>query len=105
MGQRLFFIEAADISYFQADNKIVHLVDKEGNRYVVDNTLEGLEYVLDPREFFRLNRRFIVRINAIQQVRLYYNNRLKLAVKGCSQPEDMVISRDRVAAFKLWAEA
>jgi len=104
VGQRLFFIEAADIAYFQADNKIVHLVDKEGNRYVVDYRMEGLECILDPREFFRLNRRFIVRINAIQQVRPYYNNRLKLAVKGCSQPEDMVISRDRVAAFKLWAE-
>jgi len=104
VGQRLFFIEAADIAYFQADNKIVHLVDKEGNRYVVDHKMEDLEYILDPREFFRLNRRFIVRINAIQQVRPYYNNRLKLALKGCSQPDDMVISRDRVAAFKLWAE-
>jgi len=104
VGQRLFFIDAADIAYFQADNKIVHLVDKDGNRYVVDHKMEGLEYILDPREFFRLNRRFIVRINAIQQVKPYYNNRLKLAVKGCSQPEEMVISRDRVAAFKLWAE-
>ena len=104
VGQRLFFIEAADIAYFQADNKIVHLVDKEGNRYVVDHKMEDLEYILDPREFFRLNRRFIVRINAIKQVRPYYNNRLKQALKGCSPPDDMVISRDRVAAFKLWAE-
>lgn len=66
--------------------------------------MEGLECILDTREFFRLNRSFIVRINAIQQVKPYYNNRLKLAVKGCNQPDDMVISRDRVAAFKLWAE-
>lgn len=106
VGQRLFFIESADIVYFQADNKIVHLVDKEGNRYVVDYTLEKLELLLDPREFFRLNRRFIVRINAIQQVKPYYNNRLKISLKGCSVPEaDMVISRDRVAEFRAWAES
>lgn len=105
VGQRLFFIDTNDIAFFQADNKIVYLVDKEGNRYVVEHTMEKLEEQLDPQQFFRLNRRFIVRINAIEQVRPYYNNRLKLAVKGCNQPEDMVISRDRVAAFKQWADA
>lgn len=105
VGQRLFFIDTGDIAFFQADNKIVYLIDKEGNRYVVEHTMEKLEEQLDPQQFFRLNRRFIVRINAIEQVRPYYNNRLKLAVKGCNQPDDMVISRDRVAAFKQWAEA
>lgn len=104
VGQRLFFIDTGDIAFFQADNKIVYLIDKEGNRYVVEHTMEKLEEQLDPQQFFRLNRRFIVRINAIEQVRPYYNNRLKLAVKGCNQPDDMVISRDRVAAFKQWAE-
>jgi DNA-binding LytR/AlgR family response regulator len=105
VGQRLFFIDTCDIAFFQADNKIVYLVDKDGNRYVQECTMEKLEKELDPQQFFRLNRRFIVRINAIEQVRPYYNNRLRLAVKGCNQPDDMVISRDRVAAFKQWAEA
>jgi DNA-binding LytR/AlgR family response regulator len=105
VGQRLFFIESTDVSFFQADNKIVHLVDKDGNRYVVEHTLEKLEQLLDPREFFRLNRRFIVRISAIQQVKPYYNNRLKLSLKGTAQSDDMVISRERVADFKNWAEA
>lgn len=104
VGQRLFFIDAEQVSFFQADNKIVYLIDKEGNRYVVDHTMERLEEQLDPQSFFRLNRRFIVNSNAIQQVKPHYNNRLKLSVKGCNQQEDMVISRDRVAEFKLWAE-
>jgi two-component system response regulator LytT len=105
VGQRLFFIDSNNIAFFQADNKIVHLVDTEGNRYLVDHTLERLEEQLDPQYFFRLNRRFIININAIQQVKPYYNSRLKLSVKGVPQAEEMVISRDRVAEFKLWAEA
>lgn len=104
VGQRLFFIDTGDIAFFQADNKIVYLADKEGNRYVVDHTMERLEEQLDPRQFFRLNRKFIVNSNAIQQVKPYFNNRLKLTVKGASQPDEMVISRERVADFKLWAE-
>ncbi|MBK9939849.1 MAG: LytTR family transcriptional regulator [Chitinophagaceae bacterium] len=93
------------ISLFQADNKIVHLVDKEGNRYVVDYTMEQLEDLVHPQHFFRLNRSFIVHIDAIQQVKPYYNSRLKLSVKGNIQQEEMIISRERVANFRAWAEA
>ncbi|MBL7749544.1 MAG: response regulator transcription factor [Chitinophagaceae bacterium] len=105
VGQRLFFIDTDNIAFFQADNKIVYLVDREGNRYVVEHTMEKLEEQLDPEYYFRLNRRFIVHIEAIQQVKPYFNSRLKLAVKGAGQTEDMVISRERVAEFKMWAEA
>ena len=106
VGQRLFFIESTDIAYFQADNKIVYLIDKEGNQFIVDYTLERLEQLLDPAEFFRLNRRFIVRMSMISQVKPYYNNRLKVSLKGMGIEESgMVISRDRVAEFRAWAES
>lgn len=105
VGQRLFFIDAQDIAFFRADNKIVHVVDKEGNRYIVDHTMEKLESQLNPENFFRLSRKFIVNIDAIQQVKPYYNSRLKLSLKGTAATEDMVISRDRVASFRMWAEA
>jgi DNA-binding LytR/AlgR family response regulator len=105
IGQRLFFIDTNDVAFFQADNKIVYLADKEGNRYIVDHTVERLEEQLDPQHFFRLNRKFIVSSSAIQQVKPYFNNRLKLSVKGSTQQDEMVISRERVADFKVWAEA
>jgi DNA-binding LytR/AlgR family response regulator len=105
VGQRLFFINTEDICFFQANNKIVYLIDKEGNRYVVEHTMENLENQLDPQQFFRLNRSFIVSIDAIQQVKPYYNSRLKLSVKCMTNQEDMVVSRDRVAEFKQWADA
>lgn len=105
IGQRLFFIDTNAVSYFQADNKIVYLIDKTGTRYIVDHTMERLEEQLDPRYFFRLNRKFIVSIQAIQQVKPYFNSRLKLSVQGAGQQEEMVISRDRVAEFRQWAES
>jgi DNA-binding LytR/AlgR family response regulator len=105
VGQRLFFIPTEEIAYFQADNKIVYLTDTANNRYVVEHTMEQLEKLLDPTQFFRLNRSFMVHINAIQQVKPWYNSRLKLQVKGSAQHDEMVVSRDRVADFKQWAEA
>ncbi|MBI1344379.1 MAG: response regulator [Terrimonas sp.] len=105
-GTKLFFIDAEDIAFFQADNKIVYLVDNKGNRYIINYTLDRLESLLDPKEFFRLNRKFIVRMSAIEHIRPYYNSRLKIAVKGSNEKsEDLVISRERVSEFKVWAES
>ena len=105
VGQRLFFIETQNIAFFQADNKIVYMVDKESNRYITDTTIEKLEALLDPKCFFRLNRRYIINIEAIQQIKPYYNSRLKLSVLGAAQEDEMIISRDKVSGFKKWALA
>ena len=105
VGQRLFFIQAAEVSYFYADNKIVCLVDREGNRFVINMTLEKLELLLDPRYFFRINRKVIVHADAIEQIKPGAGNRLKLLLRGIQSHEDITISREKVADFKVWADS
>ena len=105
VGQRSFFLQADEVAYFFADNKIVYLVDKEGNRFIINFTLEKLEPLLDPVDFFRINRKMIVHSKAIEQVKPYFINRLKLTLKGIMADEEIIISRERVADFKEWADA
>ncbi|HMZ99948.1 MAG TPA: LytTR family DNA-binding domain-containing protein [Ferruginibacter sp.] len=105
VGQRLFFIPADEVAYFSADNKIVYLIDREGNRFVINTTMEKLESELNPRDFFRLNRKIIIHAGVIDQVKPYPNNRLKLQLRGVSAAEEMIISRERVNDFKQWADA
>ncbi|MHA4842889.1 LytR/AlgR family response regulator transcription factor [Flavitalea antarctica] len=104
LGQKLIFVDTACVHLFEADNKIVYLQDHEGNRYTIDQTLEKLEETLDPHKFFRVNRRYLVNIDAIQHIRPYFNNRLKLCVKGNLPKDDLIVSRDRVSQFRSWAE-
>lgn len=104
VGQRSFFLQADEVAYFFADNKIVYLVDKEGNRFIINFTLEKLEPLLDPHDFFRINRKMIIHSKAIEQVKPYFNNRLKLLLKGVKADEDIIISRERVGDFKEWAD-
>jgi DNA-binding LytR/AlgR family response regulator len=104
-GQKMFFVESNEVNYFQADDKIVFLIDKEGNRLVVDYTLEKLQDLLNPREFFRLNRRVIARYTSIAQIKPYVNSRLKLLLRNGSKTEEVILSRERVHDFKVWAEA
>jgi DNA-binding LytR/AlgR family response regulator len=104
VGQRSFFIQANEVAFFCADNKIVYLIDLDGNRFVINFTLEKIEPLLNPQDFFRINRRIIVHVKAITQIKPYFNSRLKLTLKGSKADEEIIISRERVTQFKQWAE-
>lgn len=103
-GQKFFFVYIRDIALFIADNKIVQVVSIDNIRYLVDYTLEELEAVLDPALFFRVNRSMIVHAAAIEQVKPFINQRLRLFLKQPVKVDDILISRERVTAFKKWAD-
>ncbi|HEX5025622.1 MAG TPA: LytTR family DNA-binding domain-containing protein [Agriterribacter sp.] len=103
-GTRLFFVEVNNVAYFSADDKTVFLITREGVRFIVEYTLDKLQELLDPKFFFRLNRKIITGIDAIKEIRTYFNNRLIITLQAGTGKEDVVVSRDRVAHFKSWAE-
>jgi two-component system, LytTR family, response regulator LytT len=105
VGQRTYFIQAQDVAYFTADNKIVHLVARDGKRYIKNATMEKLEQILDPKIFFRANRKTIIHIDAIEQIKPYDNNRLIIIVKGIPTADEIIISREKVAEFRIWADS
>lgn len=102
-GDHIQFKLTDDTGYFYAEGKTVYLVLKENNRkYIIDHTLEELEsQLLNPDQFFRINRKFIINIEAIKEVNPYFNSRLKVhLIKGSEN--DLIVSRDRVHEFKQW---
>jgi len=102
-GETILFKNADEVACFYAEDKTVYLLSRQdGRRYIVDHTLEELESsLLDPEHHFRINRKFIVNIQAITQVKSYYNSRLKVQLDAPVE-HDMIVSRDRVASFKEW---
>lgn len=103
IGQKLSFIKSSEIMYFMADDKLVFMVDINGGRSLVDYTLEKLEEIIDPKIFFRINRRTIISIESIAHIKPYINNRLQIFLKNENNKEELVVSRERVQAFRKWA--
>jgi len=104
-GDQLQFKAADEIAYLYAEGKTVYIVSNTNNRkYIIDHTLEELEHkLLNPDEFFRINRKFIININAIENIRNYSNSRLKVFVQP--PPDlDMIVSREKVNEFKSWID-
>ncbi|MBD2770158.1 response regulator transcription factor [Hymenobacter sp. BT664] len=102
-NDRLQFKLAEEIAYFCADGKFVHLVGLDQRRFLVDYTLEQLETLLDPRQFFRLNRKYLVSLAAVKDIRTYTGSRLRVLLLPVPYTE-VIISRERVAEFKAWLD-
>ncbi|HNM07617.1 MAG TPA: LytTR family DNA-binding domain-containing protein [Chitinophagales bacterium] len=100
-GQKLKSLPITDIAYFFADNKLNFVCDTNGRTYILDQTLDKLEQVVDPGTFFRINRQFIVSFGAIQDMLHYSKSRVKLTLHPSTE-HDTIVSAERSAAFKAW---
>lgn len=102
-GQSIQVIPTEEVAYFIAEDGIVLLVNFEGKRYAVNNSLDQLEEQLDTHSFFRANRQLIINIMAVEKAESYFKGRLLLRTKP-ETPGDQVISSSKAAAFRQWLE-
>lgn len=101
VGEHIKIIPTEEVELFYSEHKGTYIHTFEGRSYVLDYTLEILEKELDPQKFFRVSRKFIISLNAIKDIVVYSNSRLKLTLKTYKEDE-VIVSRERVQAFKTW---
>src|SRR5438128_4697863 len=94
-------IETRDIAYFYLEEKVVFLVTKDGLSLPIDYSLDKLTQVLNPRQFFRVSRQFLVSLSAIQTIHTISAGKLKLDLQPKSRQE-VFVSGDRMTEFKEW---
>ncbi len=103
VGQSIDTISTEEIHHFETEESLSFLITNKGSRYAIDYTLDQLEKLLQPKDFFRINRKIILHIKAIEKVSTYFNGRLSINtnfLKG----DTNVVSRERVNDFKAWLD-
>lgn len=103
-GTKLVFVPVQNISWFSSTNSTTFLVTSDNERFVLDQTLDEIEDSLNPRQFFRINRGFILKAHSVQAIETYFNHRLRLTVTP-SADDEVIVSRQRVKAFKQWLDS
>ena len=101
IGQHLKVISIDEIECFFSENKGTYLHTFDNRNYLIECTLELLEQELDPGDFFRISRKFIIPLKAIKEIVLYSNSRLKVILPSFKE-EDVIVSREKVSDFKTW---
>jgi two-component system, LytTR family, response regulator LytT len=102
-NESFFHLPVEEIALFYSMQGITFAVTFEKREYPVNFSLESLKEQLHPDNFFKINRQFIVNIDAIKRVHSYFNGKLKLEIKP-SHAENVIIGKDKVASFKRWMD-
>jgi two-component system, LytTR family, response regulator LytT len=100
-GQRLLPVETSDIAYFYSEEGLTFFVTRDRTKHLIDYTLEEVEQMLDPKQFFRVSRQFVLDVKSVAQIHPYFNGKLKLELKPPTEKE-VTVSRERVNDFKDW---
>ena len=100
-GERLSTVPVDDVALLLADDRIVFLYDGVGHKFILDESLDDLEKLLDPVLFFRLNRKYIVPISSIEKIQHHFNGKLHVSLKKWNDTQ-IFISREKAKAFKTW---
>jgi len=103
VGEHIKSVAVDDVEYFDSREKATFAHTKDNKKYLLDFTLDQLTDMIDPKKFFRINRKYIISVDGFSDIISYSNNRLKIELKH-EKPMDAIVSRERVADFKKWLD-
>ena len=98
---KLIPLPTANIAYIYIEDKLVKTIALDGHTYYMSQTLDDIMAQLNPDDFFRANRQFIVSRKAIKDMTIWFGNKLSLNLL-VEVPEEIIISKAKVAEFKTW---
>lgn len=101
IGTQLKVISVDEIECFYSENKGTYLHTFENRNYLLDTTLEQVEEELNPKDFYRVSKKFLIPMKAIKEIQVYSNSRLKLILPSYKE-EEVIVSREKVSDFKSW---
>lgn len=103
VGEHLKSIPVEDILFFYSLEKGTYLCTSDFKNYLVDYSLDRIAEMVNEHRFFRINRKYILSNQSIADIVVYSNSRLKIKLKKPGE-ESIIVSRDKVSAFKEWLD-
>ncbi len=101
IGQQIKVIDVAEIECLYSENKGTYIHTLDNRDYLIDSSLEVVEAELDPKDFFRISRKYIIPLQSVKEIQLYSNSRLKISLPTY-KADEVIVSRERVSDFKEW---
>jgi len=100
-GPRVFTFKTSEIAYFTIEERATFLRLFDGRHFAVEYSLEKLSQMLDPAEFFRINRHMLLSLHAIREMHAISAGKLKIDLHPAAAQETFV-SAERMTEFKNW---
>lgn len=103
IGDKIKTIPTEEVLLFYSLDKATYLLTTGNRNYCIDYALDQLESLLDPAQFFRMSRKYIVSVKACSGITAWSNSRLKIQIDGLKDHE-LIVARERVQDFREWLD-
>jgi len=103
-GNAYTYLNTEDIHLVYSEDGISFALNQQGQRMIIDKTLDNIASCLNPNKFHRVSRKYLVALESIHRIHPYLNSRLKLELKTPTD-EEVVVSREKVKEFKSWIDS
>ncbi len=98
---KLLPVDLREVSYFYTTDKNTHICLKDGTSYSYSKTLEQIYTSLNPTDFYRANKQYIIARNSVKNITIWFDSRLLITL-DTDVPERIYISKNKAAEFKEW---
>lgn len=98
---KLMPVDMKEISFFYTTEKNTRVYLKNGKSYHYSKTLDQIEVMLNPSDFIRANKQFIVSRDSVENLTIWFDSRLLLTL-DVEPPERIYVSKNKAAEFKAW---
>jgi len=100
-GSRIRSIPVTEIAYFYFTEKATFLCTADNHHYAAEYSLDKLEEMINPADYYRINRKMIVSIKSIQKIFSLSKSRIKLELNPAFN-EEVLVSFNKTPAFREW---
>lgn len=103
VGNKLKIVNVEQIAYCYSQNKTTFLVTHKNRTYPIDYSLNQLEKELHPEQFYRVNRKFLIHSDAIQEMHYISKSKIKIELSPLP-PMEVYVSIEKIGQFKRWLD-
>jgi len=104
IGTHYHSISTDEIACFFIRERATFMKTKVGKNLDIDYSLDQVQKLVDPAQFFRINRNYAINIDSIADIIGYSSNRLKIILKNFEHLDDLLVSREKTGDFKKWLD-
>lgn len=98
---KLIPVSIEDIMYFYIENGIVYAIKEDRKDYIINQNLDDIKEQLDPEQYFRANRQYIISRQSVKEISSHFNERLSLKLYPPAK-EAVIVSKAKAGEFKSW---
>jgi two-component system, LytTR family, response regulator LytT len=96
-------VQTEQIAFFYIRNETPTIMTFQTQEYSLSQSLDQVQSLISPKQFYRLNRQYLINFNAIKEVEHYFARKLFVRLT-IATPDKLLIGKEKTTAFLNWLE-